>query len=298
MWPLVLTASVGCYLLKLAGHAVPQSVLGRPRVRRIAALLPVALPCADQPKIGPPQQWSLRPRVAANRGRVSPNARRPVLPLVFLRVVTAVEPAGDAGEGVCTVGPAHAGRTAAPARTTGALGGHHARRCRWSTHRDREPYFAKQLRYGFFSGEMVVYAFELFANWRPLPCAQANSVGEPRSWPQSIPFRFLLIFGRSSLLVGRSRRRMRCRPTVLVMWGVWVRWRWRWVWGRRWRRCRWRPLIRRARRGRVRQRIRLVRVRLVRVRLVRVRVGRVRPRRPPSVRCRVRDESLAQRVTR
>jgi hypothetical protein len=43
MWPLVLTASVGCYLLKLAGHAVPPSVLGRPRVRRIAALLPVAL---------------------------------------------------------------------------------------------------------------------------------------------------------------------------------------------------------------------------------------------------------------
>jgi branched-subunit amino acid transport protein len=43
MWPLVLTASVGCYLLKLAGHSVPQSVLGRPRVRRIAALLPVAL---------------------------------------------------------------------------------------------------------------------------------------------------------------------------------------------------------------------------------------------------------------
>jgi branched-subunit amino acid transport protein AzlD len=43
MWPLVLIASVGCYVLKLAGHLVPQSVLGRPRVRRIAALLPVAL---------------------------------------------------------------------------------------------------------------------------------------------------------------------------------------------------------------------------------------------------------------
>lgn len=43
MWPLVLVAAVGCYALKLAGHAVPQSVLGRPRVRRIAAFLPVAL---------------------------------------------------------------------------------------------------------------------------------------------------------------------------------------------------------------------------------------------------------------
>ena len=43
MWPLVLIASVGCYALKLAGHSVPQRVLDRPRVRRIAALLPVSL---------------------------------------------------------------------------------------------------------------------------------------------------------------------------------------------------------------------------------------------------------------
>jgi branched-subunit amino acid transport protein len=43
MWPLVLIASAGCYALKLAGHSVPQTVLGRPRVRRVAALLPVAL---------------------------------------------------------------------------------------------------------------------------------------------------------------------------------------------------------------------------------------------------------------
>ena len=43
MWPLVLITSIGCFLEKLAGHSVPQSVLGRPRVRRIAALLPVSL---------------------------------------------------------------------------------------------------------------------------------------------------------------------------------------------------------------------------------------------------------------
>ena len=43
MWPLVLIASVGCYALKLSGHSVPQRVLDRPRVRRIAALLPVSL---------------------------------------------------------------------------------------------------------------------------------------------------------------------------------------------------------------------------------------------------------------
>jgi branched-subunit amino acid transport protein len=43
MWPLVLIASIGCFALKLAGHSVPQTALDRPRVRRIAALLPVAL---------------------------------------------------------------------------------------------------------------------------------------------------------------------------------------------------------------------------------------------------------------
>lgn len=43
MWPLILIASIGCFALKLAGHSVPQTVLDRPRVRRIAALLPVAL---------------------------------------------------------------------------------------------------------------------------------------------------------------------------------------------------------------------------------------------------------------
>ena len=43
MWALVLIASIGCFALKLAGHSVPQTVLDRPRVRRIAALLPVAL---------------------------------------------------------------------------------------------------------------------------------------------------------------------------------------------------------------------------------------------------------------
>ena len=43
MWALVLIASVGCFALKLGDHSVPQSVLDRPRVRRIAAFLPVSL---------------------------------------------------------------------------------------------------------------------------------------------------------------------------------------------------------------------------------------------------------------
>jgi branched-subunit amino acid transport protein len=43
MWAAVLAGSVGCYVLKLAGVSVPQRVLADPRVRRIGALLPVAL---------------------------------------------------------------------------------------------------------------------------------------------------------------------------------------------------------------------------------------------------------------
>ncbi|HUW15432.1 MAG TPA: AzlD domain-containing protein [Actinomycetes bacterium] len=43
MWPAILATSVGAYLLKLAGLSTPAKVLQSPRVRRIAALLPVAL---------------------------------------------------------------------------------------------------------------------------------------------------------------------------------------------------------------------------------------------------------------
>jgi uncharacterized membrane protein len=43
MWPAILVAAAGCYVLKLAGVSVPQRVLDAPRVQRIALLLPVAL---------------------------------------------------------------------------------------------------------------------------------------------------------------------------------------------------------------------------------------------------------------
>ena len=43
LWAAVLAASVGCYGLKLAGVSLPDSVLGHPRVQRIAGLLPVAM---------------------------------------------------------------------------------------------------------------------------------------------------------------------------------------------------------------------------------------------------------------
>jgi hypothetical protein len=39
----VIVASIGCYLLKLAGLSLPASLLERPEVQRVAVLLPVAL---------------------------------------------------------------------------------------------------------------------------------------------------------------------------------------------------------------------------------------------------------------
>jgi hypothetical protein len=43
IWATVIAASLGCYLLKLAGMSLPESLLDRPDVQRVAALLPVAL---------------------------------------------------------------------------------------------------------------------------------------------------------------------------------------------------------------------------------------------------------------
>jgi branched-subunit amino acid transport protein len=43
IWAAVIAASLGCYLLKLAGMSLPESLLDRPDVQRVAALLPVAL---------------------------------------------------------------------------------------------------------------------------------------------------------------------------------------------------------------------------------------------------------------
>ena len=43
VWVAVLGAGVGCYLLKLAGLAVPPRVLDHPAVERVADLIPVAL---------------------------------------------------------------------------------------------------------------------------------------------------------------------------------------------------------------------------------------------------------------
>jgi hypothetical protein len=43
IWLAVALGCAGCYAAKLAGLSVPASVLARPSVRRLAALLPIAL---------------------------------------------------------------------------------------------------------------------------------------------------------------------------------------------------------------------------------------------------------------
>jgi len=43
IWPAVIIGSIGAYLLKLAGYVIPERVLENERLRRLTALLPVAL---------------------------------------------------------------------------------------------------------------------------------------------------------------------------------------------------------------------------------------------------------------
>jgi branched-subunit amino acid transport protein len=43
LWVALVVAAVGSYVTKLAGISLPESVLARPRVQRVAAFLPVAM---------------------------------------------------------------------------------------------------------------------------------------------------------------------------------------------------------------------------------------------------------------
>ncbi len=43
MWLAIIVTAIGCYALKLAGLSVPDRVLDRPMLRRVADLIPVAL---------------------------------------------------------------------------------------------------------------------------------------------------------------------------------------------------------------------------------------------------------------
>jgi branched-subunit amino acid transport protein len=43
VWLAIMVAAVGCYLLKLAGVSLPESILNHPKVQRVAQLLPIAM---------------------------------------------------------------------------------------------------------------------------------------------------------------------------------------------------------------------------------------------------------------
>jgi uncharacterized membrane protein len=43
IWPAVIIGSVGAYVLKLTGYVIPARLLDNPRLRRLTALLPIAL---------------------------------------------------------------------------------------------------------------------------------------------------------------------------------------------------------------------------------------------------------------
>jgi len=43
LWVAIIIAAVGCYLLKLAGVSLPESMLNHPKVQRVAEFLPVAM---------------------------------------------------------------------------------------------------------------------------------------------------------------------------------------------------------------------------------------------------------------
>ena len=43
IWPAVIVGSLGAYLLKLSGYVIPERVLDNPRLRRLTAILPIAL---------------------------------------------------------------------------------------------------------------------------------------------------------------------------------------------------------------------------------------------------------------
>jgi branched chain amino acid efflux pump len=43
LWLAIIVAAVGCYLLKLAGVSLPESILNHPKVQRVAQLLPIAM---------------------------------------------------------------------------------------------------------------------------------------------------------------------------------------------------------------------------------------------------------------
>lgn len=92
LWTALLIAALGCYALKLIGVSVPASVLSRPRVQRIASLLPVgmisALVVVELLDDGGRYGWDWATGVGVGVGALALLLRQGVL-VVFLVAVVA-----------------------------------------------------------------------------------------------------------------------------------------------------------------------------------------------------------------
>ncbi len=91
MWAAIIVAGAGCYLLKLAGLSVPDKVLERPFVRRLADLIPVALLAAlvAEQALSTRQELTVDARlVGLAAGAVALLARAPFLVVVIVAALT------------------------------------------------------------------------------------------------------------------------------------------------------------------------------------------------------------------
>lgn len=91
IWAAIGVTAVGCYLLKLAGLSVPERVLDRPAVRRIADLTPVALLAAlvAVQALSSGQQLTIDARLAGvAAGVVALLARAPFLVVITVAAAT------------------------------------------------------------------------------------------------------------------------------------------------------------------------------------------------------------------
>lgn len=92
LWLAVGAGILGCYLAKLAGHSVPARLLDRPRIRRVAVLLPIALLAAltALQTVSSGARLVVDPRLAGvAAGAVALLLRAPFLVVVGIAALTA-----------------------------------------------------------------------------------------------------------------------------------------------------------------------------------------------------------------
>jgi len=91
MWPAILAGALGVYLFKLAGLSVPVAVLAKPKVGRIAALVPIVLLAAliGVQTVGDGQHISVDARLAGVCvAGVAASRKAPFLVVVALAATT------------------------------------------------------------------------------------------------------------------------------------------------------------------------------------------------------------------